>query len=1129
MPRIKFRKSAAKAGPTLFRSDVPPLDLEDGRDAFGHKAYAVALASALLEAEAPFTFGLFGPFGLGKTTVIDELRRQLKGRAAVVVFDAWRYEGDALRRQFLRDTAAALGRQGELETAWVETNLRELDSTGATEERTSVIAFSWAQLIQIALRILPAAILIWLAWKYAPTFGGGDKKEAQRFFASVLIAAATYFVTDFSKVFYVPTETVTRGKLRPELFTHKFSDMIDDLVKSKRLIVVIDNLDRCSAERIEEIFFTLSTFLEPLSVPKNKRRIAIGKDRREKDAVFLITADDHALRRHLNAKEALASRGARRAVVGRDDTGSYADEYLRKIFKATVSMKQILADDMREYVGKELDDICTARALDEQQRATLVELVASALKSNPRRIREFGNNLELQLRVIEAREAERQIDPKISGDVLLVAKMRLLEEEWPRSHKLIYDDPRLLARWYENIETSQGGGAPDDEDARFLAFMNVARTIPDKNVRALLRLKQSSDEVRLPRSVEFHEALVEGQRALVEEIVTTDGADAKAYAARLPRIASEEIQRLYLSGARNLIEVAVAIDALRTQEESIRRLMIKAADSKALRTELRVSPIEPLFGAAGLLGDGHFNQLMEPWVALQSFYEESPERAAAVVAALVPVLPRLTRQRKEQLSSSLLDARLKEAIDVYLPLVEAEPDLLSLDFGAFAVEGLTEKLDTNGAAFRLYLAWLRRAGPSVEPQSAFVDLVVAELATNSPPGGSEFDLTAEHLEGLASAVGLMKSLSNPQNLQEACLTAFPLALAGEQGQADGLLDLANQALRWEADDAASVADQLVAAYYNHSSEALFQYANTRVEGLQGPLRRALLKQMQTVLLNTTVEKDLRLRAAETLVALDANDGQLFLGSSVPLQIDNGDWDMAEELLTRYPSQSEPHQENIASSAIKRTQAEEPISERALTFLERLLPTFSEDQRSLLLGALGQAVKGSDTTNAANALAAADRYAEAEPDFRGLRESLVRQLFDAFAQEQTPPDALPDLVAARADALDPDRRASLVAQFERWTTQPGNHQLAIAGAAAALHEPSQEERNKLVDAMINAETAAVGNVPLRLGLLQTAAGMKGREGSKAAKRFAARIGAIHAEETEENQQLLADLGDLAQSD
>ena len=50
------------------------------------------------------------------------------------------------------------------------------------------------------------------------------------------------------------------------------------------------------------------------------------------------------------------------------------------------------------------------------------------------------------LRVIEAREAgdDPQIVPTINQDVLLVAKVRRLEEEWADKYDELYADPRAL-------------------------------------------------------------------------------------------------------------------------------------------------------------------------------------------------------------------------------------------------------------------------------------------------------------------------------------------------------------------------------------------------------------------------------------------------------------------------------------------------------------------------------------------------------------------------------------------------------------------------------------------------------------------------------------------------------------
>src|SRR5579862_6252297 len=97
----------------MFLRDDPLSDLNSSEDAFGHKEYSEALADAVVEAKSGFTLGVFGDWGIGKTTIAkDNLRLLLQQRlgrkkVAFAYFDVWKYEGDSLQRQFIRD----VGRQ----------------------------------------------------------------------------------------------------------------------------------------------------------------------------------------------------------------------------------------------------------------------------------------------------------------------------------------------------------------------------------------------------------------------------------------------------------------------------------------------------------------------------------------------------------------------------------------------------------------------------------------------------------------------------------------------------------------------------------------------------------------------------------------------------------------------------------------------------------------------------------------------------------------------------------------------------------------------------------------------------------------------------------------------------------
>jgi predicted KAP-like P-loop ATPase len=99
--------------PTLQQTDSPfrrdSASLCDS-DAFAHADVAKVLVGAIQEAPSPFTIGLFGGWGTGKSTVLESVAARLAAveSTAYVAFDVWKYEGDSLRRQFIREVARQL-------------------------------------------------------------------------------------------------------------------------------------------------------------------------------------------------------------------------------------------------------------------------------------------------------------------------------------------------------------------------------------------------------------------------------------------------------------------------------------------------------------------------------------------------------------------------------------------------------------------------------------------------------------------------------------------------------------------------------------------------------------------------------------------------------------------------------------------------------------------------------------------------------------------------------------------------------------------------------------------------------------------------------------------------------------
>ena len=83
--------AGARAAP---RADAVKIliDSPSEKPSLGFAATASALAQIIRDSPPRFAVGIFGDWGSGKTTLMDEIRRKLAETVVSVEFNAWRYE-----------------------------------------------------------------------------------------------------------------------------------------------------------------------------------------------------------------------------------------------------------------------------------------------------------------------------------------------------------------------------------------------------------------------------------------------------------------------------------------------------------------------------------------------------------------------------------------------------------------------------------------------------------------------------------------------------------------------------------------------------------------------------------------------------------------------------------------------------------------------------------------------------------------------------------------------------------------------------------------------------------------------------------------------------------------------------
>lgn len=90
------------------RDDLPDLSKPD-QDAFAVRDLVAGLADLVRQAQPPFVVSISGAWGVGKSTVADNIRRILEGEGGLVAYvDAWTTDLENLRRTLIIETGAAL-------------------------------------------------------------------------------------------------------------------------------------------------------------------------------------------------------------------------------------------------------------------------------------------------------------------------------------------------------------------------------------------------------------------------------------------------------------------------------------------------------------------------------------------------------------------------------------------------------------------------------------------------------------------------------------------------------------------------------------------------------------------------------------------------------------------------------------------------------------------------------------------------------------------------------------------------------------------------------------------------------------------------------------------------------------
>jgi len=347
-------------------SKLPILDFD---------SYTNAIVKMIKNSYPNFTIGIYGDWGTGKTTLMKSIEKQFEGNEENILtvwFDAWKYENE---KQFALIPLLKV----------ISYSIKD----GDNEKRKLKDALKETAIFTVGLS---TDIVSSLVSNYAGKEMGGLLKRS-------LEAATNKLIPQLKKLSEIDSNSIFYNGIK------NIQEAIDGLRLRKggfKIIIFVDDLDRCSENKILQILESIKIFLSL-------------------NGIIYVLGISHDRVVELINKKYQTKNG---------------EDYLKKF----VQIPLTLTDWNAEEIEKLIDHLLEKDIIDDDYKPIIREnkkLIASSMEENPREIKRFLNNLIISYEVFShVQQITEEAKRKFLKQLLLV---QILKSNWKLAYRSIMD------------------------------------------------------------------------------------------------------------------------------------------------------------------------------------------------------------------------------------------------------------------------------------------------------------------------------------------------------------------------------------------------------------------------------------------------------------------------------------------------------------------------------------------------------------------------------------------------------------------------------------------------------------------------------------------------------------------
>ena len=334
------------------------------QDAPDFRIYSEKLSKIIADSEPRFTVGIYGDWGTGKTTLMEMIKKEIdrnyyqdNGKVWIktVWFDAWRYEKEQYSAMIPLLRTIILSLKDAKENT---NNIKKKSVLGLLEQKSIKVLDAFVRNTNLSV-------------------GGG---------LSGMTTGASLNINEFMND-YKSEGSFMMGQERVRFYEHitdhikaelqkirpskKDDDMIasDKMMQNERdkidfrLVIFIDDLDRCSPDRSMEILESIKTFFDIEGI------------------IYVIGVDPKSINSIIRTKYG-------------NDSKIDGMHYLQKIVQLSFHIPLWSSDNLVRIIQNSVNKAILSET-DSQQILKYKELIIKATQSNPRDIKRFINSIIL--------------------------------------------------------------------------------------------------------------------------------------------------------------------------------------------------------------------------------------------------------------------------------------------------------------------------------------------------------------------------------------------------------------------------------------------------------------------------------------------------------------------------------------------------------------------------------------------------------------------------------------------------------------------------------------------------------------------------------------------------------------